>query len=159
MTRELITTHTDYLAASLRLFRTAQQTLSIFDADGKSLNLEDSQRISELQRFLQSANRPSCLRLAVRDGNALKREHPRLLRLAATYGHLFTMQQIAPSLGPLRDSMILVDGCHGLIRFDERQPRSKLLVDEADELRPYYRRFDEIWQEQGEIITATTLGL
>lgn len=55
--------------------------------------------------------------------------------------------------------MILVDGRHGLIRFDLEQARSKLLIDETEELHPYYRRFEEIWSEQAEEITATTLGL
>jgi hypothetical protein len=62
-------------------------------------------------------------------------------------------------LAHLRDCMIIVDGKHALIRFDRDQARSKLLIDEADELRPYIARFDEIWSAGGEPVRATALGL
>jgi hypothetical protein len=55
--------------------------------------------------------------------------------------------------------MIIVDGKHGLIRFERDMPRSKLLIDEADELRPYLTRFEEIWTEGGVRITNSVTGL
>jgi hypothetical protein len=55
--------------------------------------------------------------------------------------------------------MVIVDDKHALIRFERDLPRSKLLVDEADELRPYLIRFREIWSEGGEGLTTSTLGL
>jgi hypothetical protein len=69
------------------------------------------------------------------------------------------MQQTADQLAHLRDSMILVDDAHAVIRFDRDQPRGKLLVDESDEVMPYRRRFEEIWAEGGTPVAATTLGL
>jgi hypothetical protein len=62
-------------------------------------------------------------------------------------------------LSKLRDSMILLDDQYGLIRFDQEQARSKLLINEGDELRPYLLRFEEIWKNPGETISATSLGL
>jgi hypothetical protein len=55
--------------------------------------------------------------------------------------------------------MVLIDGKHALIRFDREQARSKLLIDEAEELRPYLNRFEEIWAEGGEMLSSNTLGL
>ncbi len=55
--------------------------------------------------------------------------------------------------------MIIADGKHGLIRFERDMPRSKLLIDEADELRPYLARFEEIWTEGGVRITHSVTGL
>lgn len=55
--------------------------------------------------------------------------------------------------------MILVDEKYALIRFERDLPRSKLLIDEPDEVRPYLSRFKEIWAEGGEPVSSTTLGL
>jgi hypothetical protein len=55
--------------------------------------------------------------------------------------------------------MILVDGRHGLIRFDRDQPRSKLLLDDPEAIRPYLQRFDALWHEGGEPVSTVTLGL
>ena len=55
--------------------------------------------------------------------------------------------------------MILLDDQHGLIRFDRDQARSKVLINESDELRPYLLRFEEIWKEPGDVVSATSLGL
>ena len=55
--------------------------------------------------------------------------------------------------------MIIVDDKHGLIRFERDMPRSKLLIDEGNELRPYLEKFRAIWTEGGERISSSTLGL
>ena len=159
MSREIISFPSDYQDALDRLFEMARESISIFEVDGQFLRLEDNKRLELVRRFLQGASLSPCLRLAVRDGEAIRRKHPRLLQLLGCFGHIFSARQTSASLAHLRDTMILVDGRHGLIRFDLEQARSKLLIDETEELRPYYRRFEEIWSEQAEEITATTLGL
>jgi hypothetical protein len=77
----------------------------------------------------------------------------------STYGHNAKAQETPQQLAHLRDSMILVDDKHALIRFEHGLPRSKLLIDEIDEIRPYLTRFHEIWAEGGESVSSTTLGL
>ena len=79
--------------------------------------------------------------------------------LLRTYHHTMAVHRCSDQLAGLRDTMLLVDGKHGLIRFDREQPRSKLLVDETEELLPYLNRFEEIWSEGGTPVSATTLGL
>ena len=59
----------------------------------------------------------------------------------------------------LRDSMLIIDDKHALIRFERDLPRSKLLVDEIDELKPYLNRFSELVSAGGEPIRTSTLGL
>lgn len=53
-----------------------------------------------------------------------------------TFNHRMAVQQSGDSLASLRDAMVLADGCHGLIRFDRENPRSKLLIAETEELAP-----------------------
>lgn len=95
----------------------------------------------------------------MRNGGPLRHAHPRLQNLLTTYGHLATAQETPSQIAHLRDSMLIVNGKHALIRFERDLPRSKLLIDEADELRPYLTRFEEIWAEGGERITNSVVGL
>lgn len=158
MARELITTWSDYQAAIDRLLAIASQKICIYDEDLGQLKLESQTRLNELKRVMHGSHREA-LRIALRNAALFRREHPLLCTLLSTYSHQAMAQQTPEQIAHLRDSMILVDGRHALIRFDRDQARSKLLIDEADELRPYLTRFEEIWAEGGESVSSTTLGL
>ena len=158
MARELLTTWTDYRSALERVLELAQNSLQIYGGDLRELKLESSNHLAHLQRIATQTPRES-IQIALRNAQAIRREHPRLLDLLRTYGHAIHIHETADTLSHLRDTMILVDGKHGLIRFHEDQPRSKLLIDEAEEVLPYRKRFQEIWAEPGDEITGTTLGL
>ena len=108
--------------------------------------------------MLQSAQ-PGAIRIALRNPEPLRRTQMHLIELLAVHAHVITIQETSQELSKLRDSMILLDEQHGLIRFDQEQARSKLLINESDELRPYMLRFDEIWKSQSVVISATSLGL
>jgi hypothetical protein len=158
MARQLITSWADYQTALDRLLAIATEKISIYDEDLAMLKLESADRLAAIGRILQ-AGHGDTLRIAVRNATALRQQHPMLQKLLGTYGHLAQAQETPQQLAHLRDSMILVDDKHALIRFERDLPRSKLLIDEADELRPYLIRFREIWAEGGENVTNTTLGL
>ncbi len=158
MARELITTWADYQTAVDRLLAIACEKICIYDEDLASLKLESPNRQPSIKRLLQ-AGHGEVLRIAVRDATPLRQQHPMLQQLLTTYGHLAKAQETPPQLAHLRDSMIIVDDKHALIRFERDLPRSKLLIDEADELRPYLNRFRELWAEGGEDVSTTTLGL
>jgi len=158
MARELITDWTDYQAAFDRLLGIASHKLCIYDEDLVKLQLYNPKRLAELNRLLLSAQ-PGSIRIALRNAEPFRRQQTHLIQFLAAHAHVITIQETTLQLSNLRDSMIIVDGQHGLIRFDRDQPRSKLLICEADELRPYQCRFEEIWKEPGDIITATSLGL
>ncbi|MGE5469927.1 MAG: hypothetical protein ACM3X0_03915 [Bacteroidota bacterium] len=159
MARELITSWGDYQTALDRLLVIAEHKIFIYDEDLGHLALEAPPRLAEIRRVLHAARGTSQIRLAVRNGEPLRREHPLLMNLLGQFGHCLAAQQTAPQLAHLRDAMIIVDDRHGLIRFERDQARSKLLLDEPDELKGYLARFDEIWREGGESISITTLGL
>jgi hypothetical protein len=158
MSRELFTTWADYQTAIDRVLALASKRICIYDEDLGLLRLETPERLAALKApFASTGN--NCLRIALRNVEPLRQRHPLLLRLLATHGHQCAMQQTADQLAHLRDSMIIVDDAHAVIRFDRDQPRGKLLVDEADEVMPYRRRFEDIWAEGGTPVAATTLGL
>lgn len=158
MSRELFTSWTDYQSAIDRLLALAAKRIWIYDEDLGLLHLETAERIEMLKRPLAST-RQDCLRIALRNTAPLQQRQPLMQRLLATHSHNSAAQKTPEQLSHLRDSMILVDDVHALIRFDRDQPRSKLLIDEPEEVMPYRRRFEEIWAEGGIPVATTTLGL
>ena len=158
MPRELFTSSGEYQLALDRLLSLATRRIWIYDQDLAALRLETPARIEWLQVPL-AARHPDGLRIAVRNLGPLQQRQPLLQGLLRLYNHNSAAQQTAEQLANLRDSIILVDDVHALIRFDRDQWRSKLLIDEADEVAPYRRRFEEIWAEGGTPYGATTLGL
>jgi len=158
MARELITSWADYQTAVDRLLAIACEKICVYDEDLASLKLESANRLSAIKRVLL-ASHGEVLRIAVRNAALIRQQHPMFQQLLSTYAHLAKAQETPTQLAHLRDSMIIVDDKHALIRFERDLPRSKLLIDEADELRPYLTRFREIWEEGGEGVTTTTIGL
>ena len=158
MARELITSWADYQTALDRLLAIACHQICIYDEDQSSLKLDSLPRLGHIKRLLGGKQGP-ILRIAVRNGAPLRQQHPILQNLLTTYGHLAAAQETPSQISHLRDSMIIADSKHALIRFERDMPRSKLLIDEVDELRPYLARFEEIWAEGGERITNSVVGL
>ena len=158
MARELITSWADYQMALDRLLAIACHKISIYDEDLVTLKLESAPHLVHIKRILQ-AGEGEALQIAVRNAGPIRKSHPQLISQLTTYGHRAAARETPPQLAHLRDSMILVDDKHALIRFERDLPRSKLLIDEIDEVRPYLTRFKEIWSEGGENITSTALGL
>ncbi|MCB4359217.1 DUF7931 domain-containing protein [Quatrionicoccus australiensis] len=159
MARELITSWGDYQSAIDRLLSMAEHRICIYDEDLAQLRLESSGRHSILKHLLRAENSTASIRLALRNGEPLRRQNPLTMGLLASFDHKISALETPPGLAHLRDSMILVDDRYGLIRFERDLPRSKLLIDEPEELRSYLTRFEEIWREEGSSISATTLGL
>ena len=158
MARELITDWGTYQVAIDRLLGMASHKLRIYDEDLVNLRLGDSGRLAQLSRLLQTAQ-PDSVKIAMRNAEPFLRQQTHLIQLFAPYAHIITIQETGQQLATLRDTMILVDDQYALIRFDRDQARSKLLINEPDELRPYIQRFEEIWKEPGDVIGTTSLGL
>jgi hypothetical protein len=158
MARELITSWTDFQMALDRLLAIACHKVSIYDEDLVTLKLESAPRLLHVKRVLTSGQ-DDALQIAVRNGDAVRQKNPLLLNQITTFSHRASARETPPQLAHLRDSMIIVDDKHALIRFERDQARSKFLIDEIDEIRPYLTRFKEIWSEGGENIANTALGL
>ena len=158
MARELITSWGEYQTAIDRLLCMACRKICIYDEDLGQLKLDSAQRRSQLQGILQAGLKDS-LQIVVRNADPLRNSFPLLIKLLTEFGHLATAQQSPPDLAHLRDSMLIIDDKHALIRFERELPRSKLLIDEADELKPYLNRFSELLLAGGEPVSTTTLGL
>ena len=158
MTTQLITDWATHDVALSDILGRATQSIDIFDHDLTRLPLERPTAIEELIGFLTSGENAR-LRIVLRDPAYFRNRCPRLLKLLATMSHKMSVTACPEHLINLNDSLFLVDGRHGLIRFHQDNVRSKRIDDDADECRNYVQRFAEILKEEGEAITPTPLGL
>ena len=132
MNPQLLTNWSDHDHSLQKVLLLATRTLRIFDEDLTRLGLENTENAFFLRRFLTSERR-NTLTIVVRNAD--------------------------PLVAALSDAMVLADNAHALVRFHKDQVRSKVLIDNTDECRPYLLRFEEVLKEGGTPISATTLGL
>lgn len=158
MTRELITNWHDYEIAAERLLTIAQEKILIYANELTAFKLESAANLSAISRILKT-NQPGCLQVVLRNCQTWQQTHPLMAKLCLNHSHLITFLQSPADLAHLTDSMLLIDNTHALVRFEERFPRSKLLLDEAEEIRPYLLRFYEICAASNEPYGYSTLGL
>lgn len=158
MSRSIYNTWSEFRAGLDQILLQARHTLDIFDTDLRALELDQAARAAQLARLV-GENPGARIRIALQHTDHLHREQARLIRLLESHGHQVQVQQTPVQLERLRDTLVLADGVHGLVRFDREHPRSKLLLDDTEACKPYQQRFEEIWQEGGQLFSPTTLGL
>jgi len=158
MSSELITSWGEHDASLKKILALASDSISIFDEDLSKLKLDHVDTIELLRQLLKNG-RQNGLRILLQNANALRRDNPRLMELLAERPQNISILQCPPHLAVLRDSMVIVDGRHALIRIHKDHARSRVICDSAEECAPYLKRFEEILIEGGEPIGSTILGL
>lgn len=157
MSSTLLTSYGEYDAAIDRILSLAQRRIDLFDHDLARLKLDQPGRHAALLRLLGGPGHR--LRIVVQNGQAAMSRHPLLLRLLESHGHQFSLLEADEKLAHLSDSLLVADGVHALVRFHRDQPRGKLLEDEADEVRPYERKFQSIVDEGATPLSPRVAGL
>lgn len=133
----------DYRAAIDLALSAANRHLCGFDQDLTGMGLESPLRIAALSTFLKNGGR---LQLVVHDPAPLEQQRmPRFLGLLRLYRHLAEVRRTPDHLRRLADCWLLADQNSGVIRFHRDHPRGKLALEAADEIVPWWRRFDELW--------------
>lgn len=158
MDRKLIADWGAYQLAFDHLLGLATHRLCIYDEDLATLCLDFPNRLSQVNRLLKNAQ-PESIKIFLRNAEPFRRQKTHLIQHLVKYSHIVSIREALPETRGLRDSMVLVDEQHALIRFDRDQARSKLLINKKEELSPYLWRFEQIWNEPGNAVGATTLGL
>lgn len=158
MSRKILTHWSELDAARIEALMLAAGAIAVFDRELSRLAL-GSPSIDQLLRCFLSSTPRASLRIALHDTNRALAAQPRLGELLKRFGHQVSVREIPGALRQLPDEMLIVDDSHAVIHFQFDQPRAKLLVDEADEVQPYVRRFDELWEECDPPVSATQLGL
>ena len=158
MTTELITHWAEHEFALRKILALAEKSLRIFDEDLSKLKLEHPENAEILQRFL-SSDRQHTLQIVLKNTDPFQRNNPRLMKLLVAYPQSMNLFECPAQLASLNDSLFLADHNHALIRFHQDHVRSKAIINDSDECRPYLKRFEEILNEGGEQVCATPLGL
>lgn len=122
----------------------ARQELRVFDRDIQRLQLEQKASIAALEAFL-SASRDNRLHIVLHDTSHLERYCPRLHALQLNHLQAMEIRQSPDELRHLAEVYVLADRCHGALRHHGDHPRGKLILDSADEIHPWWQRFDELW--------------
>lgn len=158
MTTELITDWSTHDTAFSEILSRATRSIDIFDQDLARLPLEHPEHTETLRRFL-AASPQAKLRIVLRDPTRFRRDCPRLMKLLFACSHKMHVMTCSEQLAALSDSLLLVDGFHGLVRFHHDNVRSKRIDDDPETCKPYQLRFSEIFREGGETISPTPAGL
>ncbi|WP_303786802.1 hypothetical protein [Azovibrio restrictus] len=158
MSSILYNTWGEFRHAAEQILDLTTHELCIFDADLAQLGLNQLASIERLQRLL-AGNPAASIRIALKRTDHLHRDHPRLIQLLGRYGHRVHLQQIPDNLAHLRDTLVISDARHALIRFDQDHPRGKLILAEPEKIIVYRQRFDDIWNEGGTPFSPAPLGL
>ena len=158
MNPQLLTNWTDHDNYLQKVLLLATRIVRIFDEDLSRLGLEKPENAFFLRRFL-IANRQNSLSIIVRNADPFRRSSPRLMKLLSDFPDAMTFYECAPPISTLNDAMVIADSSHALVRFHKDHVRSKVMIDNAEECRPYILRFEEILKEGGTLISATALGL
>jgi hypothetical protein len=158
MTHEIHDTWGEFRSAFRQILGLTQQNLCIFDDDLGQLGLQQLASIEWMLQLL-TKNPVATIRIALRRTDRLREEHPRLVQLLEVQSHRVQVMRISEDLRRLRDIFVVSDTEHALVRFDLEQPRHKLILSDAAEVKPYAQRFADIWALPGTPFVPAVLGL
>ncbi|MDR1275094.1 MAG: hypothetical protein LBL72_01695 [Candidatus Accumulibacter sp.] len=158
MSSRLITHWTDYASALREILPSLSRNLRIFDEDLSHTDLESPAHSETLRRFL-GANRNNVCEIILRNPSPFRNDSPRLMAILGLYSERLRVFECPAQILTLHDNILLVDEKCALIRIHKDHARSKVILDDAEECRPYAERFNEILAECSTRIYPTTLGL
>lgn len=156
--RTLLTARRDYLEGFNRLLGLARRELRIFDPDLSELDMNSTERIGTLTRFLRQS-RTHRVYIALHDVEHVTKRCPRLIALLGSYTAGILILQTQGEAAKVQDCFVLADGDHLVRRPVTTQPRGVLLINDPKECQPMRERFDEIWESSVPAVTVNTTGL
>ncbi|MBK6638882.1 MAG: hypothetical protein IPH08_12935 [Rhodocyclaceae bacterium] len=136
----------------------AERTLYVFDRNLADMNFESPALQSALLAFIDR-DRGNRLHVLLHDTNALQRHMPRTIALIARFAHAIEVRQVPDEYRHLADCHILADARHGIRRFHTDHPRGSLLIDNPEEVRAWWNRYGELWEQSTPLTLTGTTGL
>ena len=136
----------------------AQNEIRIFDRDLQQMQIENPQRIAQLVAFL-TGGKDRKLRLFLHETGLIEQRMPRLTEVLRNYGHLVETRRTPDNLRHLADCWVLADQCHGVIRFHADHARGKLVTQIPEEISPWWRRSEDLYEECELCFPGATVGL
>ena len=156
--RILLQARSDYLEGFNRLLGLARRDLRIFDPDLSELEMNSTNRVETLTRFLRES-RTRRIYVALHDVEHVTKRCPRLITLMGSYTSAIFIFQTHGEAAKVQDCFVLADGDHLLRRPVTTQPRGVLVINDPKECQPMRERFDEIWESSLPTVSVNTTGL
>jgi len=156
--RILLQARSDYLEGFSRLLDLARRELRIFDPDLSELEMNSTNRVETLTRFLRGS-RTRRIYVALHDVEHVTKRCPRLIALMGSYTSAVLIFQTQGEAAKVQDCFVLADGDHLVRRPVTTQPRGVLVINDPKECQPMRERFDEIWESSLPTVSVNTTGL
>ena len=156
--RILLTARNEYLRSFNRLLDLVRRELRIFDPDLSELDMNSTERIETLTRFLRR-DRTRVVYVALHDVGHVTQRCPRLITLMGSYTAGIQIFRTRGDAAKVQDCFVLADGDHLLRRPVTAQPRGVLLINDPKECQPMRERFDEIWESSEPAVSVNATGL
>jgi len=140
------------------LLQQANRELLIFDRDLTALKLEEPQRIELLRGFLDRG--PHCrIRIIIHDPIPAQTRSPRFMNLLSRHAHAIHCKQASDEFRHLADSHVIADEQHAVRRFQFGQSRGVLILEDPIYVKPWLKRFEELWALCMPTLATDTTGL
>jgi hypothetical protein len=134
----------------------SRHTLALADNDFSDWPLESVPVIEELTRLLREPG--SHLRLVVHSPDWLDTHAPRFARLRRTLGIRIECRQ-APASIPPGEGLLIGDHMHLIRRAHYQAFRGRVSFAMPEQVEPWRRKHDLLWQESTACLATTTTGL
>lgn len=136
----------------------AGREIRVFDRDLSRMRLEEKARAEALENFL-AADRERHLRIVLHNPETVEQSCPRLMTLRRRFPMTVEFRQSPDELRHLADSFLLANHAQAAVRFHFDHARGRLMLDTAEEVHPFWKRFDDLWELSLPCLAATRLGL
>ena len=148
----------NYSAALNLVIARATTELLIFDQDFRQGDYASVHRFKLIEQFLNKAPF-SKLTIILQKTDFFVNKCPKLFELLKLYGHKMTVYETNDSAKIAKDCFVIADKRHYVRRFHIDQARFKYALDDEIEAANLNMRFNELFDETTESVSATKLGL
>jgi hypothetical protein len=156
--RRLLTHFGEYTACLGQLITGALGELLIFDPDARRLELQETERIEALFRFLRGAPTRR-IAMVVHESHYLEADCPRFLRLVQQFGGQVEVRVTCGQARRAEDCFVVADSGSVLRRTVAAQPRGVLCENDPAAAADQRERFAQIWRETEPALAPGPLGL
>ncbi len=149
---------TGFRAALDTVIAAADREIRIVDDRLERMRLDDKVRAELLWEFVAAAPTRR-LHIVLHDPQYAEIRSPRLHTLIRRFPNSVEVRESSAEFKHIPDCFLLADEAHGAIRFHRDYARGKLLQNAADEIHPWWQRFDELWRSATPCLSPTRIGL
>ena len=152
----LFASRSDFHRSVLDVLNRSRHSLALRGNDFSDWPLETPPAYDQLTRLLREPG--SSLRLVVHAPEWLEKHGARFALLRRHFAGRIECRQ-APTAIPPGESLLIGDRIHLLRRAHYQAFRGRLMLAMPEQVEPWSRKYELLWQESIPCLTATTTGL